>query len=155
MMTVLEREMQRAQRKGSPLSLVIMDIDHFKRVNDTFGHQQGDVVLIAIAALAKQDLRSYDVAARYGGEEFVLILPETTHDEALLVAERIRINIQQQSFAPPLEATHITISMGVATYPRPNISSIDDLIHAADDALYRAKETGRNQVVSSQALPPR
>jgi diguanylate cyclase (GGDEF)-like protein len=155
MMTVLEREMQRAQRKGSPLSLVIMDIDHFKRVNDTFGHQQGDVVLVDIAALAKQDLRSYDVAARYGGEEFVLILPETTHEEALMVAERIRVNIQQKTFPPPLNATQITISMGVATYPRHNIATIDDLIHAADDALYRAKETGRNQVVSCQSLPGR
>jgi len=155
MMTILEREMQRAQRKGSPLSFIIMDIDHFKRINDTFGHQQGDVVLVAIAALAKRDLRSYDVAARYGGEEFVLILPETTHEEALLVAERIRCNIQQQAFPPPLNATHITISMGVSTYPYPAVSSIDDLIHTADDALYRAKENGRNQVLSSQSNPPR
>ncbi len=151
MMTALEREMQRSQRKGSPLSLVMMDIDHFKRINDNFGHQQGDLVLTTIAILAKNALRSYDIGARYGGEEFVLLLPETSHQEAMVVADRIRLQIQQLTYPAPLDSTIITISMGVATYPVPEITTINELIYAADSALYRAKETGRNKVVSSQA----
>ena len=152
MMSALERELHRAQRKGAPLSLIIMDIDHFKRINDTFGHQQGDVVLMRVAELARQSLRSYDVAARYGGEEFVLILPETSHEEALHVADRLRLAIQQEAFAAPINTTRITISMGVASFPCPGLTTIDDLIRAADEALYRAKQSGRNRVVSSQAL---
>jgi diguanylate cyclase (GGDEF)-like protein len=148
MMELLDREMQRSQRKGSPLSFVIMDIDHFKRVNDQFGHQQGDVVLTTVARLAKQDLRSYDAAARYGGEEFVLILPETPHEGALLVAERLRGMIQQQTFPEPLEELRVTISMGVSTFPGEGVTTIDNLISTADEALYRAKEGGRNRVVS-------
>lgn len=153
MMTALEREIQRSQRKGSPLSIVMMDIDHFKRINDNFGHQQGDLVLTTIATTAKNALRSYDIGARYGGEEFVLLLPETTHQEAIVVADRIRLQIQQLTYPAPLEKTSITISMGVATYPVPEITTINELIYAADSALYRAKETGRNRVVSSQAPP--
>ena len=153
MLTALEREIQRSQRKGSPLSLVIMDIDHFKRVNDTFGHQQGDMVLTRVAALAKRDLRSYDVAARYGGEEFILVLPETTNAEAVQVANRLRLEIAQETFPPPLDTARVTISMGVSTYPFPGIASIDDLSHAADEALYRAKKEGRNRVISSQPTP--
>ena len=148
MMEMLAREVQRSQRKGSPLSVVMMDIDHFKLVNDIYGHQNGDVVLVAIAELAKTDRRSYDFAARYGGEEFILVLPETTHEEAMGVAERLRERILRQTFGPPLENLRVTISMGVATYRPPLAATIDNLIGEADAALYRAKQWGRNRVVS-------
>lgn len=148
MMDMLNREMQRTIRKGSPLSLVMMDIDHFKQVNDRFGHQNGDLVLVAVASLARKDLRSYDFAARYGGEEFVLTLPETSHEEALHVAERLRLEVEKQAFSGDLRELRTTISMGVATCPAPGITSADELIKEADDALYRAKEGGRNRVVS-------
>ncbi len=148
MMEVLEREFQRAQRKASTISMVIMDIDHFKRVNDQFGHQNGDIVLSAIARLAREDRRSYDVAVRYGGEEFVLVLPETTHDEAVMVAERLRERVQQLTFSGELRELRVTISMGIATYPGNGLVTIEDLIREADAALYRAKQGGRNRVVS-------
>ncbi len=148
MMEVLEREFQRSQRKASPISMVIMDIDHFKRVNDQYGHQNGDLVLSTIARLAREDRRSYDVAVRYGGEEFVLVLPETSHDEATMVAERLREKVQQISFSGELRELRVSISMGVATYPASNLATIEDLIREADAALYRAKQGGRNRVVS-------
>lgn len=148
MMEVLEREFQRSQRKASPISMVIMDIDHFKRVNDQYGHQNGDLVLSTIARLAREDRRSYDVAVRYGGEEFVLVLPETSHDEATMVAERLREKVLQISFSGELRELRVTISMGVATYPASNLATIEDLIREADAALYRAKQGGRNRVVS-------
>lgn len=154
MMLTLDNELQRSQRKGSPLSIIMMDIDHFKRVNDQYGHQQGDEVLVQVAGLAREGLRVYDVAARYGGEEFVLILPETRHEEACSVAERLRQRVQAHTFTGPLEKLNVTISLGIATYPWVDINTIDSLIHTADTALYRAKETGRNRVVSYQAMYP-
>jgi len=153
MMEVLEKEIQRTFRKGSPISLIIMDIDHFKKVNDVYGHQQGDTVLVNVAGLVKRHLRSYDVAARYGGEEFVGILPETPLDEAMVVAERVRVAVQQLTFAHKLQTLKITISMGVATYPGPGVDSIDDIIRVADEALYRAKSEGRNRVLTLQPMP--
>ena len=148
MIDMLEREIQRTIRKGAPLSLVMMDIDHFKQVNDCFGHQDGDLVLVTVAGLARKDLRSYDFAARYGGEEFVLTLPETNHEEAMHVAERLRQEVESQTFTGSMSDLRVTISMGVATCPAPGISSVADLIREADDALYRAKQGGRNRVIS-------
>lgn len=148
MMEMLGKELQRAERKGTHLSLIMMDIDQFKKVNDQYGHQSGDKVLQALALLATMEMRSYDCAARYGGEEFVLVLPETTHDDAMAIAERIRERIQAHSFTGQIRSLKTTISMGVATYPAPFISSIDDLIREADEALYRAKAAGRNRVFS-------
>lgn len=153
MMEVLEKEIHRTARKGSPISLILMDIDHFKKVNDAYGHQQGDTVLVNVAGLIRQHLRSYDVAARYGGEEFVVILPETPLDESMVVAERIRQGIQQLAFAKKLQQLKISISMGVAVYPAPGVDTIDDIIRVADEALYRAKSEGRNRVVTLQHLP--
>lgn len=153
MMEVLEKEIQRTARKGAPVSLIIIDIDHFKKVNDVYGHQQGDVVLVNVANLVKRHLRSYDVAARYGGEEFVGILPETPLDEAMAVAERVRTAIQQLTFVNKLQTLRITISMGVATYPGPGVDTIDDFIRIADEALYRAKSEGRNRVITLQPQP--
>jgi diguanylate cyclase (GGDEF)-like protein len=129
-----------------------MDIDHFKKVNDTYGHQLGDIVLVNIANVIKKHLRTYDVAARYGGEEFVAILPETPLDEAITVAERIRAATQQSSFSNKLQTLKITISIGVATFPMPGLDSVDDLIRIADEGLYRAKSEGRNRVVTLQQV---
>ncbi len=148
MMEMLGKEIKRAERKGTHLSLIMMDLDHFKRVNDQYGHQSGDAVLHTLARLVAQGMRTYDCAARYGGEEFVLVLPETSHDDALVFAERVRERIQAHAFAGALRSLKTTISMGVATYPAPYITTIDDLIREADEALYRAKSAGRNRVFS-------
>jgi diguanylate cyclase (GGDEF)-like protein len=148
MMNMLEKEMQRAERKGSHLSLIMIDIDHFKRVNDQYGHQGGDLVLASLAKLSRSGLRSYDFIARYGGEEFVLTLPETAHNDALMIAERLRNNIQSHAYTGSLKGLHTTASMGVATYPTNFISSVADLIREADEAMYRAKAAGRNRVFS-------
>ena len=143
---VLDGEFFRARRNSEYLSLIIIDIDYFKKVNDTYGHQNGDVVLGAVAMLAQRQLRAYDSAARYGGEEFVLVIPGTTLAGGVMVAERLRQAVLEHTFPPPLEDLTVTISAGVATYPSPNVDSVDSLFRQADEALYRAKQNGRNRV---------
>ncbi len=143
---ILEGEFFRARRNRENLSLVILDIDYFKNVNDTYGHQNGDVVLASVAGLAQQQLRAYDSAARYGGEEFVLVLPGTSLQGGEMVAERLRQSVLEFSFPPPMQDLTLTISAGVATYPSPQIDSVDSLFRRADEALYRAKQNGRNRV---------
>lgn len=143
---ILEGEFYRAQRNRENLSLVIFDIDYFKSVNDTYGHQNGDVVLAAVAGLAQQQLRAYDSAARYGGEEFVLLFPGTSLQGGEMAAERLRQSVLAFSFPSPMEDLTLTISAGVATYPAPGVESIDSLFRRADEALYRAKQNGRNRV---------
>lgn len=152
MMDMLTKEMQRAERKGSHLSLVMIDIDHFKLINDNYGHQAGDQVLTLIADISQSGLRSYDFAARYGGEEFVLTLPETRHEDALLIAERLRLRIQTYTYTDKLNGLKTTASMGVATYPTDFIASVPDLIREADEAMYRAKAAGRNRVFSMNRI---
>ena len=143
---ILDGEFFRARRNNEYLSLIIIDIDYFKKVNDTYGHQNGDVVLGAVAMLAQRQLRAYDSAARYGGEEFVLVIPGTTLAGGVMVAERLRQAVLEHTFPPPLEDLTVTISAGVATYPSPNVDSVDSLFRQADEALYRAKQNGRNRV---------
>lgn len=146
LMETLEKEILRTERNGAPLSLIMADIDYFKRINDTYGHQQGDLVLKNVAELMRKHLRQYDSAARFGGEEFALVLPESTLVQAVQVAERIRVNASALTFPPPLQNLRITISFGVAALPRPNVKTVDDLIREADGALYHAKGDGRNRV---------
>lgn len=146
LMEALEREFQRASRKRDGLSLVLLDIDHFKKVNDTYGHQEGDNVLVAVASLMQKMVRRYDVAARYGGEEFVVVLPETSLHPALQFAERCRVAVQDISFAGALKGLTITVSLGVASYPSGKVDCVDSLFRQADEALYRAKQGGRNRV---------
>ena len=146
LMEALEKELQRCLRKGGCLSLIIVDIDHFKGVNDTLGHLQGDVVLQKVALSMQKELRSYDIAARYGGEEFVAVLPDATHKEAMFVADRMRLSIQGIKFSGALAPLSITVSLGVATFPSPNCTTVDEFIKLADDALYLAKANGRNRV---------
>jgi diguanylate cyclase (GGDEF)-like protein len=148
LMDTLAREVERSCRTDIPLSLVMIDIDHFKRVNDTYGHQVGDAVLVAVAALLQGQLRPYDTAARFGGEEFVQVLPSTELAAAGAVAERLRKLTANLSFAKEGAADlELTISAGVALVSPGSIVNADDLIRQADTALYRAKQDGRNRVV--------
>ena len=143
----LTEEVQRAHRYGSVVTLLLIDVDHFKQVNDTHGHLVGDAVLAQVATVMQSSLRAVDVAARYGGEEFVAILPETPLDGAIVIAERLRERVARHEFAGahavPLR---LTISVGAAVYPAADVHSTDDLIARADAALYRAKAEGRNVV---------
>lgn len=146
LMETLEREIKRSERSGAPVSLVMLDIDHFKQVNDTYGHQQGDTVLKAVADLLRQHLRQYDMAARFGGEEFSLVLPTTDLEQATEVAERLRTRVATIPFKSSLQNLTLSVSLGVATYPHGTVRTVDDLIREADYALYEAKRGGRNQV---------
>jgi diguanylate cyclase (GGDEF)-like protein len=146
MMEALDKEVQRTIRKGGNLSLIILDIDHFKQVNDSYGHQQGDIALQKVAQQLQKELRSYDCAVRYGGEEFVAILSESSLKEAVFVADRIRLAVQGTRFSGPLAKLSLTVSLGVACFSRETSPTVDAFIKLADDALYRAKANGRNRV---------
>ncbi|MBI2943445.1 MAG: sensor domain-containing diguanylate cyclase [Candidatus Wallbacteria bacterium] len=140
---LLGREFTRLERYGEPLSLLLLDIDYFKKVNDTYGHQTGDAVLRALASLLLDTKRGVDAVARYGGEEFVMILPDTDLDGAALLAERVRKQVAAQ---PILPDRSVTVSIGVASFTASDRGPEDELIHRADMALYRAKQSGRNRV---------
>lgn len=146
LMEILTIEFERSRRNSTPFSLLMIDLDHFKKINDNYGHQEGDIVLRSLAELMRAHLRQYDTAARFGGEEFSLVLPETDPVEAAGVAERIRKEISRMRFSGALENVEITASIGVASTPHPNFEQVDDLLRAADDALYEAKNNGRNRV---------
>jgi diguanylate cyclase (GGDEF)-like protein len=146
MMEALDKEVHRNIRKGGTLSLIMLDIDHFKQVNDDYGHLQGDVVLQKVALQLRKELRSYDCAARYGGEEFVAILPDSTLKETVFVADRIRLAIQETRYNGPLEKLGLTVSLGVASFSGERDLTADGFIKLADDALYLAKTNGRNRV---------
>ena len=141
----LPSELAFANRHGKVLSLGMMDIDHFKKVNDTYGHQAGDYVLRAVAQALQQTIRVDDVLARYGGEEFVLIMRETPADHALVAAERVRRKIEATAFVYEDQRIPVTISIGVATWAPGRPENPDDLIKAADEFLYKAKKNGRNR----------
>lgn len=146
----LDQEISRATRNGSTISLLFIDIDFFKKFNDTYGHQVGDFVLARFATTLRDNLRQYDVLARYGGEEFVVILPETTTEEALAVGEKLRAAIENTVFRDNREEYRVTASFGQAA-GKPATEdhfSKDSLISQADQALYEAKEKGRNRVVA-------
>lgn len=143
----LKVEVNRAERAHKPLSLIMVDVDHFKSFNDHYGHPQGDQLLFSIAQKLLQMLRTHDFVARYGGEEFSLILPDTEAITAFEVAERIRKEVDEFAFTGPLgRPATITLSLGVAAFPAHGTNP-KDLISAADRALYQAKRQGRNQVV--------
>lgn len=144
----LEQELYRASRHLSEVSAVMIDIDHFKKYNDTYGHPAGDALLSAVARLLKENIRKIDIAARYGGEEFCLVLAETNKAAAVVVAEKMRRLVELSQFQPQESRVNgrVTISLGVATFPD-DATSMNDLIAIADRRLYHAKQGGRNQVV--------
>ncbi len=148
----LERELRRTRRDGQPLSLIFLDLDEFKRFNDTYGHAHGDEVLRQVAQTLNETFRrGGDFVARYGGEEFAVVLPGVDARRAALYAERLRRRIWRQAI--PYAAAHstgrVTISGGVATVAPPMIATAEELLRAADKALYRAKCLGRNQIASA------
>lgn len=151
-----EPEFRRARRSGHPLSVVICDIDCFKRYNDTYGHAMGDQCLRAVAeAMQGVAGRAGDVLARIGGEEFAVLLPATGTAQALALAERLRQGVAERGIphAASEVAPHVTMSVGVASFEAGNLPSFDALLNLADQALYRAKSMGRNQVASLAAAP--
>lgn len=146
---VLDRELRRTRRDGQPLSLIFLDLDEFKRFNDTYGHARGDEVLRQVARTLDETFRrGGDLVARYGGEEFAVVLPGVDGRRAGLYAERLRRRIWRLGipYNASLVADRVTISGGVATVTAPLLASPDDLLYAADKALYRAKCLGRNRI---------
>jgi two-component system cell cycle response regulator len=142
----LARAFEESQRYQRPLSLAMIDIDFFKKINDTYGHAVGDDVLKGAARLYRDSVRSTDLVARYGGEEFAVMMPETSLQDAISFAEKIRNLVESTPFATQAGDVTATISLGVASVPHSRVHSAKELIVAADKALYRAKKNGRNQV---------
>jgi diguanylate cyclase (GGDEF)-like protein len=140
-----KREIERAKRYRYPVSLIMFDLDDFKRINDTYGHQEGDRVLVKFAKILKSKVRSTDMPVRYGGEEFIVLLPNTTPNEAIIVAERIRKVMEEVLFRFGSEEIRITVSAGIASC-EPGECSLETLIYRADKALYSAKREGKNRV---------
>ena len=138
---MLRRELSRMSREGRSLALLMLDIDYFKKYNDTYGHPSGDKILRTLASILRSKIREGDIAARYGGEEFTVILPEVDLQYACEVAERIRINVIEQM---KNGSETVTVSIGVASS---HVQILSDLIQAADTALHQAKRGGRNRVV--------
>jgi diguanylate cyclase (GGDEF)-like protein len=144
-MRVVE-ELERATRFHGRLSVIMVDIDHFKKMNDEFGHLLGDEMLRAVSTILKQQLRKMDMVCRYGGDEFAIVVPETTGESAVRVAEKLRRQVETHFF--PGVPRQVTISCGVAGYPAHGVTR-DEVVAAADSALYQAKQAGRNQVASA------
>jgi diguanylate cyclase (GGDEF)-like protein len=146
----LRQEVDRARRENTPLSVIMVDLDHFKKVNDSYGHRTGDLVLKVVGKILQRSVRSYDWVGRYGGEEFLLILPGSGFAGARIRAERLRKTVQEMPVLDGEVVIPVTASFGVAAgFP----SDWERLILAADAALYRAKENGRNCVIGTEILP--
>jgi two-component system, cell cycle response regulator len=142
----LESEFRFALRHRSHLSVVMIDVDHFKRINDTYGHVIGDAMLVEVANAVKPAVRAEDVFARYGGEEFVLLCRASDADQTEIVAERVRQRVAEQQLQSARGVVSVTISLGIATFPELAVENPIDLLTAADAALYAAKNAGRNRV---------
>jgi diguanylate cyclase (GGDEF)-like protein len=141
-----EKEAARSRRHDLVFAVLMLDIDHFKRINDTFGHPVGDVAIKALAQVCNKALRPHDILARYGGEEFILTLPHTDEEGARVVAERIRQTVEEIELATPTGPVRFTVSIGISIYKKD--LPFEQLVGRADEALYKAKEAGRNRVVS-------
>ncbi|MDD8013388.1 MAG: diguanylate cyclase [Acidobacteriota bacterium] len=142
---VLQQEIDRQRRFDRPLTLLMIDIDDFKRVNDRFGHLAGDMVLIKIASLLRDEVRGFDYVARYGGDEFTVILPEISGIEALAVGRRIMASIGENEFASPAmkELSRPSVTIGIASFPQ-DAGEVQDLVARADEAMYAGKKAGKN-----------
>lgn len=139
------REVEKARAEGSEFSVIMMDLDHFKKINDTYGHAAGDHVLIAVAKASQSSLRHDDIVGRFGGEEFLVLLPNTTAEAAKIVAEKLRAAIEACRATYDGQKLSVTVSLGIASFS-PTCSTLKDILIAADLALYRAKDSGRNCV---------
>ena len=142
----LRVEAKRSFPNSKPISLIMVDIDHFKKVNDTFGHPEGDMILREIASLLKKSVREGDTVARYGGEEFILILPGASIEASSMIAERIRQSVESTRFDVRKAQLNLSVSLGISSFPIHRASSDGELIKMADQALYEAKRGGRNRV---------
>ena len=148
---LLHEEFERSKRSGEPLSVVMLDLDRFKQVNDTYGHPTGDVILYETARILKETAREIDMVGRYGGEEFIVILPGTDEDAAEQFAERARQAVVEHVYRDEQTEVRMTLSGGVASYPGAGVDEPDVLIRKADEALYRAKSGGRNRIERATA----
>ncbi len=148
----LARAFEKSARYARPLSLAMADLDFFKKINDSYGHAVGDEVLKAVSRMFEQSSRSTDLVARYGGEEFSVMMPETDMDAAIAFAEKLRRLVESTPIDTQAGALHVTVSVGVATVPHRGIHAAKELIVSSDNALYRAKEGGRNQVQIDERL---
>lgn len=144
---IMKREIARAYRQEQGLGVILGDIDHFKEINDTYGHEAGDAVLRETASRIEGAIRNFDAAGRYGGEEFLIITTDCDGAQTLKVAERIRLALAEKPAQIPDAAIQVTISLGVANWPITETTSPTELINAADRAMYKAKDEGRNQVI--------
>ncbi|MEA1081039.1 sensor domain-containing diguanylate cyclase [Marinobacter qingdaonensis] len=149
--TRLEAQRSGFLRSGLPTSVIMFDFDHFKHINDQFGHAGGDIVLVNVASMIQKELRPLDVGCRIGGEEFAIILPNTNLESAVAFAERIRQHIERMEFRVEERRFHATVTLGVATFSSMDRTS-DAIMKRADEALYAGKAAGRNCVVSQDAL---
>ncbi|MDP9348232.1 MAG: diguanylate cyclase [Gemmatimonadota bacterium] len=150
---LLREEFERSRRTGEPMAVAMLDLDRFKQVNDTYGHQTGDVILYETAKILRETAREIDMVGRYGGEEFMAILPDTDEEEAARFAERVRNAVAEHVYHDEATEVRMTVSSGVASYPQVDADSPDQVVKRADEALYRAKESGRNRVVLASELP--
>ena len=149
----LDREIARSNRHKRPLSVLMIDIDNFKTVNDTMGHLAGDSALKAMATLVRETIRREELFSRFGGEEFAIILPETKIEQALILAEKIRAIVENNEFEFESKKFNITVSIGVATTDGDPPATIDQLIQQSDARLYMAKNSGKNKVVFQSPVP--
>ena len=150
-MDLLQRETQRTVRIGEPLGVMMADIDHFKRINDSYGHQTGDAVLREVAQRLLQSVRNYDYVGRYGGEEFLIVLTACVPSDLIVTAERMRIHVSEKPVDTEAGSIPVTISIGLATQDvaGPEVVAGEELVRAADNVLYVAKANGRNRVESA------
>jgi diguanylate cyclase (GGDEF)-like protein len=146
-----EKEIDRSSRRDALLSVLMVDIDHFRRVNNTHGHLVGDQALLAVATTLRQQTRGYDSCGRFGGEEFVVLLPETSGEAAVEVATRMCREIRNLRIETPHGVQRLSVSIGVASFPH-NGTKLEDLLFAADMALFAAKDAGRDQVRAVEPL---
>ena len=142
--TVLQAEMDRSKRSGIPTSLVMVDVDHFKAINDTYGHEAGNLALKSLADILSNEVRTTDIVCRYGGEEFAMIFPETHLNLAVKVADRIRKQISSQPVAIDDAEIKLTVSMGASVYMKFSVLDFNDFVASVDKYLYEAKQSGRN-----------
>jgi diguanylate cyclase (GGDEF)-like protein len=150
---LLRDEFERSRRSEEPLAVVMIDLDRFKAVNDTYGHPTGDVVLFETARILKETAREIDMVGRYGGEEFIAILPNTDEEEGARFAERVRTAVEAHLFKDEGTELRMTCSSGVASFPAEDVDAPEELLKSADAALYIAKESGRNRVERASQMP--